>query len=204
MTEKDKTYYGWMAVAALFILTNVVLIYKLEQTRNELAECERSRLVLVTQTKYAINQREKIKVYLQAKHRLHPDEARHYADYIMEATEKYTNVSPELAASVFKVESNFNRYAVSNVGARGVGQVMIFWTRVKHFREATGIKKANDLFNPRLNVRAAVYILSHYITTGGSEIRGVTQYHGGPRALTRPRASTIHYVSKVFRTYESI
>lgn len=204
MTDMEKAKYGWLAVAVMFILLSVFLIYKLEQTRNELAECEKSRMVLVTQSKYAINQREKIKEYLQAKHRLHSDEARHYADYIMEATEKYTNVSPELAASVFRIESNFNRYAVSNVGARGLGQVMPFWTRVKHFRQATGIKHVDELFNPRLNVRATVYVLSHYITTGGSEIRGVTQYHGGPKALTRPRASTIHYVSKVFRAYESI
>ena len=36
-------------------------------------------------------------------------------------------LSPEVVLSVIDVESNFNQYAISTVGARGLMQVMPFW-----------------------------------------------------------------------------
>ncbi|MGH8370652.1 MAG: transglycosylase SLT domain-containing protein, partial [Gammaproteobacteria bacterium] len=56
------------------------------------------------------------------------------------------DVSPELVLAVIDVESRFDHYAVSNVGARGLMQIMPFWLKL--------IDRPDDnLFHMRTNLR---------------------------------------------------
>ncbi|MGH1543015.1 MAG: lytic transglycosylase domain-containing protein, partial [Arenicella sp.] len=65
-------------------------------------------------------------------------------------------LDPQLVLAVIDIESNFNRYAVSSVGAQGLMQVMPFW------KNELG-RHTDDLFNPRINIRYGCAILKHYI-----------------------------------------
>ncbi|MEP6773554.1 MAG: lytic transglycosylase domain-containing protein, partial [Polaromonas sp.] len=62
-----------------------------------------------------------------------------------------------LVLGLIQVESNFRKFAVSNVGARGYMQVMPFWTRV------IGDGDPSKLFHMQTNLRFGCVILRHYL-----------------------------------------
>ncbi len=62
-----------------------------------------------------------------------------------------------LVLGLIQVESNFRKFAVSPVGARGYMQVMPFWTRV------IGDGDASKLFHMQTNLRFGCVILRHYV-----------------------------------------
>ncbi|NQW93563.1 MAG: transglycosylase SLT domain-containing protein, partial [Polaromonas sp.] len=62
-----------------------------------------------------------------------------------------------LVLGLIQVESNFRKFAVSVVGARGYMQVMPFWTRV------IGDGDASKLFHMQTNLRFGCVILRHYL-----------------------------------------
>lgn len=63
-----------------------------------------------------------------------------------------SKLHPELVLAVIDVESNFNRYAISRVGATGLMQVMPFWLK------EIG-RPGDNLFNIRTNLRMGCTIL---------------------------------------------
>jgi soluble lytic murein transglycosylase-like protein len=81
-------------------------------------------------------------------------------------------LDPQLVLSLIQIESNFNKYAISSVSARGYMQVMPFWVR------AIGAKDHN-LFNLRLNLRYGCTILRHYLDIEkGDLFRALGRYNG--------------------------
>jgi len=62
-----------------------------------------------------------------------------------------------LVLGLIQVESNFRKFAVSSVGARGYMQVMPFWTRV------IGDGDSGKLFHMQTNLRFGCVILRHYL-----------------------------------------
>jgi soluble lytic murein transglycosylase-like protein len=87
-------------------------------------------------------------------------------------------LEPELVLGLIEVESNFRRYAVSSVGARGYMQVMPFWS------EMIGDGNASRLFDMRANLRYGCTILRHYIDLEkGDLFRALGRYNG---SLGRP------------------
>lgn len=62
-----------------------------------------------------------------------------------------------MVLGLVQVESNFRKFAVSSVGARGYMQIMPFWTRVL----ADG--DAGKLFHMQTNLRFGCVILRHYL-----------------------------------------
>lgn len=81
-------------------------------------------------------------------------------------------LSPELVLAVIQVESNFDRYAVSRVGAQGFMQVMPFWVRE--------IGRPDDnLIRTRTNLRYGCTILRHYLDReNGNWTRALARYNG--------------------------
>lgn len=63
----------------------------------------------------------------------------------------------QLVLGLIQVESNFRRYAISTAGARGLMQVMPFWTDV------IGDGDSRKLFQMRANLRYGTVILRHYL-----------------------------------------
>ncbi len=70
---------------------------------------------------------------------------------------KRAGLDVALVLGLIQVESNFRKYAVSVVGARGYMQVMPFWTR------AIGDGDAGRLFHMQTNLRFGCVILRHYL-----------------------------------------
>lgn len=81
-------------------------------------------------------------------------------------------LDPELVLGLIQVESAFNKYAVSRVGARGFMQVMPFWVK------ELGTKEHN-LFHLRTNLRYGCTILRHYLDIEkGNLFRALGRYNG--------------------------
>ncbi len=81
-------------------------------------------------------------------------------------------LEPELVLGLIQVESAFNKYAVSRVGARGFMQVMPFWVK------ELGTKEHN-LFHLRTNLRYGCTILRHYLDIEkGDLFRALGRYNG--------------------------
>jgi len=81
-------------------------------------------------------------------------------------------LQPELVLSVIQVESNFDQYAVSWVGARGLMQIMPFWLKeIGHARD--------NLFDIQTNLRFGCTILSYYLKIEkGNLVRALGRYNG--------------------------
>ena len=70
---------------------------------------------------------------------------------------KRAGLDVALVMGLIQVESNFRKFAISIVGARGYMQVMPFWTR------AIGDGDAGRLFHMQTNLRFGCVILRHYL-----------------------------------------
>jgi soluble lytic murein transglycosylase-like protein len=83
-------------------------------------------------------------------------------------------LDPLLILAVMAIESGFNPFAESPVGAQGLMQVM---SKVHHdkFRELGGIKAA---LNPVANIKVGSVILKDYVNRGGSVEAGLKLYVG--------------------------
>lgn len=84
----------------------------------------------------------------------------------------------QMVLGLIQIESNFRRYAISSVGARGYMQVMPFWTKV------IGDGDVRKLFDMRTNLRYGCVILRHYLDIEkGDLFRALGRYNG---SLGRP------------------
>jgi soluble lytic murein transglycosylase-like protein len=85
---------------------------------------------------------------------------------------KRAALEPELVLAVIDIESRFNRWAISNVGAQGLMQVMPFWLKE--------IGRPNDsLFDVRTNLRMGCTILKHYMKRERNNLpRALARYNG--------------------------
>ncbi|MCR9261177.1 MAG: lytic transglycosylase domain-containing protein [Pseudomonadaceae bacterium] len=95
-----------------------------------------------------------------------------------EATRQSLN--PNLVLAVMQIESAFNRFAISSVGAQGLMQVMPFW-RLE-------IGRAQDnLINTETNIRYGTVILAHYIEVAkGDLVDALARYNGSRGRLKYP------------------
>jgi soluble lytic murein transglycosylase-like protein len=78
----------------------------------------------------------------------------------------------ELVLAVIDIESNFDRFAISHAGARGLMQVMPFWL------DEIG-RPDDDLFDIHTNLRMGCTILRHYLDREkGNRTRALARYNG--------------------------
>ena len=92
-------------------------------------------------------------------------------------------VDTALVMGLIQVESNFRKFAVSVVGARGYMQVMPFWTRV------IGDGDSSKLFHMQTNLRFGCVILRHYLDREkGDLFMGLGRYNGSRGKAPYPDA----------------
>ena len=84
-------------------------------------------------------------------------------------------LDPTLVMGLIEVESGFRKFAISSAGARGVMQVMPFWTR--QLRAAD----ASVLFQWQANMRFGCVILRHYLALEQGDIRMALGRYNGSR-----------------------
>ncbi|SMC16047.1 Transglycosylase SLT domain-containing protein [Andreprevotia lacus DSM 23236] len=93
-------------------------------------------------------------------------------------------LDPQLVLGLIHVESGFNRYALSPVGARGLMQVMPFWQR------QIGTSQ-QSLFDLATNLRYGCTILRHYLDVeNGDLFRALGRYNG---SLGKPEYPNLVY-----------
>ncbi len=93
---------------------------------------------------------------------------------------KRAQLKPDLVLALIQVESRFNRYAVSRVGAQGLMQVMPFW------RNDIGHPDDN-LTDVATNLRYGCQILKYYMQKeNGSWMQGLARYNGSYGKLWYP------------------
>lgn len=81
-------------------------------------------------------------------------------------------LDPDLVLALIEVESGFNRFALSHVGASGLMQVMPFW------KELIGSEK-DSLFDTQTNLRYGCIILRHYLDVeSNNTARALARYNG--------------------------
>ncbi|HQT07434.1 MAG TPA: lytic transglycosylase domain-containing protein [Polaromonas sp.] len=96
---------------------------------------------------------------------------------------KRAGLDVALVLGLIQVESNFRKFAVSRVGARGYMQVMPFWTRV------IGDGDAGKLFHMQTNLRFGCVILRHYLDREkGDLFLGLGRYNGSRGKAAYPDA----------------
>jgi soluble lytic murein transglycosylase-like protein len=90
-------------------------------------------------------------------------------------------LDPALVLAVIDVESDFDRFAVSRSGARGLMQIMPFWKKeIGHPRD--------NLFHPVTNLRYGCTILRHYLRLADGDIGdALARYNGSEQRYAYSR-----------------
>ena len=96
---------------------------------------------------------------------------------------KRAGLDTSLVLGLIQVESNFRKFAVSPVGARGYMQVMPFWTR------QIGDSDTSKLFQLQPNLRFGCVILRHYLDIEhGDMFLSLGRYNGSRGKAPYPDA----------------
>jgi soluble lytic murein transglycosylase-like protein len=83
-------------------------------------------------------------------------------------------LAPELVLAVIEVESNFDQFAISSAGARGLMQVMPFWLK------EIG-KPGDSLFRMQTNLRYGCTILKYYLDKERGSLHLALKRYNGTR-----------------------
>ena len=83
-----------------------------------------------------------------------------------------SQLTPELVLAVIEVESNFNQFAISSAGARGLMQVMPFWLN------EIG-QPGDSLFRVHTNLRYGCTILKYYLDREKGNLRAALARYNG-------------------------
>ncbi|WP_298602006.1 lytic transglycosylase domain-containing protein [Zoogloea sp.] len=89
-------------------------------------------------------------------------------------TGRSVGVDPLLIVAVMAIESRFNPFAESPMGAQGLMQVIPKWHPDKIDVKAD----RSAMFDPHTNIRVGALVLKEYIQTTGSIERALQQYNG--------------------------
>ncbi|MCM1299540.1 MAG: lytic transglycosylase domain-containing protein, partial [[Eubacterium] siraeum] len=137
-----------------------------------------------------------------------------YQEYV----EKYSlenNVDKFLIYAIIKTESNFDPDAVSNVGARGLMQIMdetFQWIRFRLGDDES--VEYDEMFDPEQNIRYGCYLVGYLTEYFESEDCAVCAYHAGIGSVDSwlsnsdyskdgknldvvPASDTSHYLNKI-------
>ena len=95
-------------------------------------------------------------------------------------TAREIKIDPLLVLAVMAIESGFNPFAESPVGAQGLMQVMSKVHQDK-FQHLGGVKAA---LNPAANIKVGATILKEYVNRGGSIESGLKMYVGAAAFAT--------------------
>lgn len=98
----------------------------------------------------------------------------HEAEAISQLVWNYAKrheIDPNLILALITIESRFDPFAISSVGAQGLMQVMPFW------KKEIG-NPDDNLFDVATNIRYGCAILKHYIQRYRTQKRALAAYNG--------------------------
>ena len=121
----------------------------------------------------------------------------HIDSLINSAAQKY-EVEPELVKAVMKQESNFNPYALSSAGARGLMQLM------PATADILGVENSWDITQ---NIDGGTHFLKDMIDSFGDVELALAAYNAGPGNVKKykgvpPFDETVNFIDRVMKNYE--
>jgi soluble lytic murein transglycosylase-like protein len=127
------------------------------------------------------------------------DQVPPYLRTLIDTTAINYGVDPALVRAVMKTESNFNRWAVSNKGARGLMQLI----------PSTGVRfGVRDFFDPQQNIEGGVRYLRFLLEKfNGNLDLSLAAYNAGENLVERlgripPIVETTNYVHRIRAIYK--
>ena len=145
---------------------------------------------------------------------------RKYADLVEKYSKEY-GVDENLVFAVIKTESNFDPSAESEVGARGLMQLMEDAYDWVGYRMGDGRELDYDsMYVPEYNIQYGTYLLMLLYNEYGDEETALAAYHSGRGNVNKwledsslssdgqvlddiPSSVTKHYVKKVMQAYDA-
>jgi soluble lytic murein transglycosylase len=147
-----------------------------------------------------------------------------YEDYVVRYSEEY-GLDENIIYAIINTESSFNPAAESEVGARGLMQIMedaFLWTksRMPQSDENDNVSY-NDMYDPELNIKYGAYLFYLLYNEYGDYETALAAYHSGRGNVNKwlldpahssdgfaldkniPSRATAHYVDKVMRSFEN-
>ncbi len=136
-----------------------------------------------------------------------------YSEFVSKYAVEY-EMDEDLIYAVIKTESDFDCEAVSNVGARGLMQIMeetFDWIK---FRLDDDESVYDDMFDPETNIRYGAYLMDYLLEKFGDKDTAVAAYHSGAGCVSSwledkeysadgkrldniPSSTAAHYVNKI-------
>lgn len=130
-----------------------------------------------------------------------PIESRPFAELIENVSVRH-GIDPALVHAVVEAESNYRPTARSQMGARGLMQVMPATAR------ELGVRSAGRLFDPKENLEAGVRYLKVLLERFDGDLRfALAAYNAGPAAVAKyagvpPFRETQEYVRRVLANFQ--
>ena len=142
-----------------------------------------------------------------------------YSEYV-EKYSKENELDPYLIYAIIKTESKFQKDVISNVGARGLMQLMedtFEW--IKFRKKDDRDISYDDIFNPEYNIEYGTYMMKLLCDEYEDLPTAIAAYHAGRGTVNKwlkspeyssdgktlsniPSKTTAHYVDKVISAYE--
>ena len=120
-------------------------------------------------------------------------------------------LDPLLVVAVIRTESAFNNYAVSQVGAMGLMQVMPDTGTYLADKAGFKLQRSTNLFDSEVNVELGTAYLANLISRFGTPERALVAYNAGPTLARKILAQTdirerflSGYPAKVMREFRRL
>ena len=141
-----------------------------------------------------------------------------YENYV-ERYSRENGLDKYFVYAVIKTESGFKPDAVSNVGARGLMQIMEDTFEWVKFKQDDETAVYYDMYDPQTNIKYGCYLLGYLMEEFGDIETAAAAYHAGRGKVnewlsdssvssdgvhldTIPIPDTAHYVSKITKAVE--
>lgn len=187
-----KSWHSKVALRKIkigYLIVGVILGITLMNTTNSICKLreEEKELIVLKQEQSTSKEAVKIKKYIQSKNpKIWDSLALDMANSYLSKSKKY-NVSVDLLVGKDWVESNFNIFARSNAGAKGLGQLNdSAWKDV--------LPKGNP-YEPSYNIDSCAKVMSFYTTKYGLN-KGLELYNVGEGNYKKGVRNPL-YVTKV-------
>lgn len=139
---------------------------------------------------------------------------------LVERYSRENDLDKYLVYAVIKTESGFDPQAVSNVGARGLMQIMeptFDWVK---YRLGDEDSRYLDMYDPETNIRYGCWLIGYLCREFGDVDTAMAAYHAGSGQVSEwledgdisadgvhldviPISDTAHYVSKIDRALDT-
>lgn len=187
-----------------FVLTMVTFATSLSTASAEMFMVKTGSGVVFTNTRPSDPNSSIIRRYRYNRNLRHYSyDARYFSDAydtIITGAAMRHNIDPMMVKAIIKVESDFERYSISPVGARGLMQLM---------PDTARLMKVRNVFDPTENIYGGAGYLRKMLNRFGNMRLALAAYNAGPTTVTSyggvpPFNETRNYLQKVTAAYSTL